>query len=90
MTLFRYYDPDVGRFVSQDPIGLLGGFNLYQYAPNPIQWVDPLGLACSNPACSIQRRELGLFTGKIVEDELIYRMVEVINYWVTGLNTIKF
>ncbi len=42
---FRYYDPDVGRFVSQDPIGLLGGDNLYQYASNPIQWIDPLGLS---------------------------------------------
>ncbi|RYC39743.1 RHS repeat-associated core domain-containing protein [Pectobacterium zantedeschiae] len=41
---FRYYDPDAGRFVSQDPIGLAGGLNLYQYAPNPIGWVDPLGL----------------------------------------------
>jgi RHS repeat-associated protein len=45
-NLFRYYDPDVGRFVSQDPIGLLGGFNLYQYAPNPISWIDPWGLSC--------------------------------------------
>ena len=42
---FRYYDPDVGRFVSQDPIGLAGGVNLYSYAPNPLNWVDPLGLA---------------------------------------------
>ena len=41
---FRYYDPDVGRFVSQDPIGLKGGVNLYQYSPNPIVWVDPIGL----------------------------------------------
>ena len=41
---FRYYDPDCGRFVSQDPIGLLGGQNSYQYAPNPIGWIDPLGL----------------------------------------------
>lgn len=41
---FRYYDPDVGRFVSQDPIGLAGGENLYQYAPNPILWTDPHGL----------------------------------------------
>jgi RHS repeat-associated protein len=40
---FRYYDPDVGRFVGQDPIGLLGGSNLYQYAPNPAAWIDPLG-----------------------------------------------
>lgn len=41
---FRYYSPDVGRFVSNDPIGLLGGENFYAYAPNPIMWVDPLGL----------------------------------------------
>ena len=33
----------MGRFVSQDPIGLLGGDNLYQYAPNPVDWIDPLG-----------------------------------------------
>ena len=44
---FRYYDPDCGRFVSQDPIGLRGGDNLYQYSANPITWIDPLGLAGS-------------------------------------------
>ncbi|HGB2023498.1 TPA: RHS repeat-associated core domain-containing protein, partial [Salmonella enterica subsp. enterica serovar Wangata] len=43
-NLFRYYAPECGRFVSQDPIGLRGGLNLYQYAPNPIRWIDPLGL----------------------------------------------
>ena len=42
---FRYYDPGPARFLSQDPIGLHGGFNLFQYAPNPIVWIDPLGLA---------------------------------------------
>jgi RHS repeat-associated protein len=42
---FRFYDPDVGRFTTPDPIGLLGGINLYQYAPNPTEWIDPLGLA---------------------------------------------
>ncbi|BBA36808.1 YD repeat [Methylocaldum marinum] len=40
---FRYYDPEIGRFISPDPVGLAGGFNLYQYAPNPVSWVDPLG-----------------------------------------------
>ena len=34
----------MGRFVSQDPIGLAGGDNLYRYAPNPIAWLDPFGL----------------------------------------------
>ncbi len=43
-NLFRYYEPEVGRFTTQDPIGLQGGLNLYQYAPNPLGWVDPLGL----------------------------------------------
>nr|WP_313282152.1 RHS repeat-associated core domain-containing protein [Delftia tsuruhatensis] len=42
---FRYYDPVVGRFVSQDPIGLLGESNLFQYASNPADWIDPLGLS---------------------------------------------
>jgi len=40
----RYYDPDTGRFISKDPVGLAGGINAYQYAPNPISWIDPLGL----------------------------------------------
>ncbi|EKA1091126.1 RHS domain-containing protein, partial [Escherichia coli] len=43
-NLHRYYDPDVGRFMVTDPIGLAGGLNLYQYSPNPISWIDPLGL----------------------------------------------
>ncbi len=43
-NLFRYYAPECGRFVSQDPIGLAGGINLYAYAPNPLSWIDPLGL----------------------------------------------
>ena len=42
---YRYYDPNIAKFISQDPIGLLGGTNLYQYAPNPLIWIDPLGLS---------------------------------------------
>jgi RHS repeat-associated protein len=45
---FRYYDPGVGRFITQDPIGLFGGNNLYKYASNPFVWLDPLGLASVN------------------------------------------
>ena len=43
-NLMRYYEPDTGRFINQDPIGLLGGMHLYSFAPNSQMWVDPLGL----------------------------------------------
>ncbi|KFG92236.1 hypothetical protein GQ56_0138605 [Burkholderia paludis] len=45
---FRFYDPDIGRFINQDPIGLAGGHNLYQYARNPVSWIDPWGWAVTS------------------------------------------
>jgi RHS repeat-associated protein len=60
---FRYYDPDCGRFVSQDPIGVWGGSNSYQYAPDPINWVDHTGLA---------RCIKFLFGRKIYQDNSIF------------------
>ena len=42
-NFFRYYEPDAGRFINQDSIGLLGGENLYRFAPNVQIWVDPSG-----------------------------------------------
>ncbi|OPB10501.1 rhs family protein [Pseudomonas fluorescens] len=41
----RYYNPDIGRYLTPDPVKLAGGINAYQYAPNPTGWVDPLGLS---------------------------------------------
>jgi RHS repeat-associated protein len=43
---FRYYDPIVGRYISQDPVGYgAGDFNLYRYCGNdPISMIDPYGL----------------------------------------------
>ncbi|UVL06258.1 RHS repeat-associated core domain-containing protein [Pseudomonas sp. B21-047] len=43
-NMFRFYDPDIGRFTQTDPIGVEGGLNTYAYAPNPLSWIDPLGL----------------------------------------------
>nr|MBV6628515.1 RHS repeat protein [Oceanococcus sp. HetDA_MAG_MS8] len=41
----RYYSPVLSRFLSEDPIGLLGGSNLYGYVGgDPLRFADPLGL----------------------------------------------
>lgn len=41
----RYYDAEVGRFTTKDPIGFEGGMNLYNYVEgNPVIWTDPYGL----------------------------------------------
>jgi RHS repeat-associated protein len=46
LTLHRGYDAELGRWVSQDPIGLQGGSNFFAYAENnPVRFNDPLGLA---------------------------------------------
>jgi RHS repeat-associated protein len=47
----RYYQPSTGRFLTPDPIKLAGGLNNYQYVPNPVNWVDPLGLAGVKADC---------------------------------------
>jgi RHS repeat-associated protein len=42
----RYYSPSFGRFISEDPLGVLVGVNFYEYVRNnPTRRVDPLGLA---------------------------------------------
>ena len=42
----RYYESEAGRFVNQDPIGLLGGGdNFYKFAVNAQGWIDPLDLS---------------------------------------------
>ncbi len=45
LALYRAYDPELGRWLNEDPIGESGGLNLYGYVGNsPVVGVDPLGL----------------------------------------------
>ncbi|MDA8446655.1 RHS repeat-associated core domain-containing protein, partial [Paracidovorax valerianellae] len=68
---FRYYDPTIGQYVTQDPIGLLGGHNVYEYVGgDPLNWVDSLGL---EPGSMAQRGYLSNnrphYPGLLGEDE---------------------
>jgi RHS repeat-associated protein len=44
-NLNRYYDPESGTYISQDPISIVGGLNIYAYVLDTNSWLDPLGLA---------------------------------------------
>ena len=52
----RYYDPLQGRYITQDPIGLKGGGNLYKYPLNPVQKIDVLGLWGSQSGFWVHQR----------------------------------
>jgi RHS repeat-associated protein len=41
---FRWYDPELGLYLSKDPLGLFGGERLYAYVPDLFAWYDPFGL----------------------------------------------
>ena len=45
---YRYFDPQSCTFISQDPLGLAAGENVYAYGPNVWMWADPLGLKCED------------------------------------------
>ncbi|GDY25298.1 type IV secretion protein Rhs [Agarivorans sp. Toyoura001] len=84
----RYYCPQQGRYIQQDPIELLGGLNLYQYTPSPTNWVDPLGLCkedgtpllaglpllapAAQPLASSGSQVLGQYVGRQAANQAVY------------------
>lgn len=86
----RWYDPETGRFLQRDPIGIGGGLNVYAYVRNnPLAGVDPDGLQVgppkSCPDCDLQPPALGLpptILDKIkdkIKDKVKEKLVAFIN-----------
>jgi len=71
----RYYDPTIGRYITQDPIGLFGGINFYRYPLNPNQDIDSLGLVNSN-----------LYPNDTEANKLIHSIADKIN--ISGVFTV--
>lgn len=64
----RFYDPALGRFISEDPVGTAGGMNLYAYANNdPINLWDPSGLEANGP-CHVDLKCPGVPLPDIIVD----------------------
>lgn len=55
----RYYDPTVGRFMSEDTTGFKGGVNFYPYVTNdPANQTDPVGLDSDSQRCRYLREKI--------------------------------
>ena len=86
----RYYDPEVGRFISKDPIGLAGGLNQYTYVvSNPVNLTDPNGL---EPLISVSelayqranRTYIGNTSYAGLCNQFVYAVYRDIDYPLTG------
>jgi hypothetical protein len=61
----RYYDPKIGRFISEDPISFLGGINFYTYVEgNSVNLTDPSGLG-SMGQCIGGYQQFAHFAGQV-------------------------
>ena len=52
----RYYDPQIGRFISPDPMGIAPSLNVYEYPADPVNFADPFGLR-PHHQCSVSLQD---------------------------------
>jgi len=79
----RYYDPEVGRFLTEDPIGFDGGINFYTYAQNnPVNFNDPMG---HDVVTSGFKFEVAGWAAQIVKKAYEITTGDVNDFTVTGL-----
>ncbi len=72
----RYYDPNTGRFTTEDPIGISGGLNLYRFVNNnPVNYVDPRGLYGRNWV-----KEHNIAAGKEIDSNTIVDVDEYMHF----------
>jgi RHS repeat-associated protein len=88
---FRYYDPQTGAYISQDPIGLEGGLAPYAYVADPHKQVDIFGLSGTCPLAGAKRNPWNLFQretkgqyGSMAERRAAYEHIKTGSPWPQG------
>jgi len=81
----RYYNPSTGRWLSRDPLGELGGINLYGYVGNnPVSFVDPYGLFAPAPAVVVGLAPVATAIGAVGAGALALAPVAGYGYYQLG------
>ena len=83
---FRYYHPEIGRYISQDPIKLLGGFNVFAYVSDTNAWVDLLGL--SENSYSKKKRDIDSIVAKYGGEKI--EVLPFLRCWYLALSAAFF
>jgi RHS repeat-associated protein len=91
LTQFRAYEPNNGRWLSEDPIGMVDSENLYAYVlNNPLRYRDPLGLQATCAVDDCLKKCLGeIFREPIPDITIRPNANHVSNYMITSPSNIS-